>query len=117
MYISNYFILDNLAKLEKNWDSYGADPPNELAIKNCKTFIDVNEQDEYKLPKVKPSVCGGIGMTFRGKDKLKVYIEFNNDGDCFASFTDGEIINVKEVDQSNYREFLLKVYQYIKEIT
>ena len=32
--------FDKLRSLEKDWDSYGSDPPSDVAIANAKAFVD-----------------------------------------------------------------------------
>ena len=60
--------------LEKNWDSYGADPPNELAIGRAKAFVAaVTKGDD---PQIGPSVEGGVGVTIG-----EYYLEFCNEAD------------------------------------
>ena len=77
--------LETLSKLETGWDSYGAEPPNEIALAMARAFL------KMKLPTVlNPSVVGGIGMTFRTeKSKDFVYVEFRNTGNIHAAFITG----------------------------
>lgn len=64
--------------LQKGWDGYDADPPNEKARFNATLFLAlIEEADECK---VRPSVIGGIGITYRIDDYSFIYVEFQNDG-------------------------------------
>jgi hypothetical protein len=67
---------DGFKTLKKGWDTYEAEPPNDLAIENAKRFINLFD---LKPTRIAASVIGGIGITFRQIDEM-IYIEFGNDG-------------------------------------
>lgn len=78
---------DEMRKLEKDWDSYGADPPTELAIENARAFCEILGSP-HCLSKgtwyhVAPSVEDGVGVTL-GHAPGEFYIEFSNDGEITA---------------------------------
>lgn len=64
--------------LIKGWNGYDADPPNEKARFNASLFLALIE--EADKCKVKPSVIGGIGITYWIDDYSFIYVEFQNDG-------------------------------------
>lgn len=80
--------LNAYRKLEQGWDGYQAPPPNLVAVINASELIDVLRAIEMYPNRVRPSVVGGIGITFRKNDK-KAYIEFLNDGRVYVLFSDG----------------------------
>ncbi len=63
-----------LRELKKDWDSYGADPPNEHAIQRAKAFLQAIADSDG--PRVAPSVDGGVGVTIGA-----YYLEFCNECD------------------------------------
>lgn len=71
--MDNIEKIKGFANLQKNWDSYGADPPNESVINKAITLY---EKLTRKPDKISPSVVGGIGFIYRGKDRI--YIEIEN---------------------------------------
>ncbi len=68
--------LDELQKLQKDWDAHGTDAPSDTAIANARKFIHYLKDD----PIIGPSVEGGIGVTVG----MMLYIEFHNDGDILG---------------------------------
>jgi hypothetical protein len=57
-------------------------------MENVREFLGVLESARLPPNRLKPSVMGGIGATFRRGDK-KVYVEFYNDGRVHSLFSDG----------------------------
>ena len=71
--------LSEISKdLQKGWDGYNADPPNDKARFNATLFLAlIEEADECR---VKPSVIGGIGITYKIDNYSYIYVEFQNNG-------------------------------------
>lgn len=80
--------LDSLSQLDDHWDGYSAPPPSEEACLNAREFLQVLSLAELLPKRCKPSVVGGIGITFRHGDR-KVYVEFYNDGRIHTLNSDG----------------------------
>ena len=73
--------LGEMHLLEKGWDSYDADPPNENAIANTLRIIHTLEQNNISIRRLKPSVIGGIGIHVGAH-----YIECLNNGQIGVLF-------------------------------
>ncbi len=67
-------VWNRLRELEKDWDSYGADPPSEHAIARAKAFLEAIADSDG--PRIGPSVDGGVGVTIGA-----YYLEFCNEAD------------------------------------
>ena len=67
-------LWNRLRELKKDWDSYGADPPNEHAIARAKAFLEAIADSDG--PRIGPSVDGGVGVTIGA-----YYLEFCNEAD------------------------------------
>ncbi len=66
-----------MLSLEKDWDSYGAEPPSQLSIDIAKKICDNTSPD-----RVKPSVVGGVGISYKGEERI--YVEVFNDGQIWT---------------------------------
>lgn len=79
--------LSELAKLERNWDSYGADPIGEGAIQAVRIVASVLETLTVIPPQIMPTVNGGLAIEY-SRGKMEFSIEFDSDGvfeDIFAA--------------------------------
>lgn len=77
--------LHELALLGPNWDSYGAEPPNERARNAAETVLALLKATSLPPTRVVPSSEGGVGICFVDEDR---YADF----ECF---NDGEILAVR----------------------
>lgn len=74
-----------LARLQANWDTYGAEPPTERAIR--KALGALQSTWTNLLPEtVLPSVEGGVTFVYSTDAKKYAEIEFGNDGEIMAAF-------------------------------
>lgn len=71
--------IDSFNDLSKGWDSYNAEPPNETAVNNSLTALDVLENYSLFPTKISPSADGGIIFEFLSDNYY--LLEFCNDGD------------------------------------
>ena len=79
--------LMQLAQLSKNWDSYGAEPPNKIALNWAKeTLIILSELELFPI-QIGPSVENGVGISFMFGKKY-ADIECFNEGDILAVTSD-----------------------------
>jgi hypothetical protein len=76
--------LTKLSTLEHNWDSYGAEPPNEFALQWASITLDILEELGREPNALVPSVENGIGICFINGDKF-ADIEFFNEGEILAT--------------------------------
>lgn len=79
-------LIKQLDSLNQGWDGYNADPPSQTAISQARLFFSLSKRKEAKI---KPSVVGGIGITFKNNNK-KCYVEFGNCGSVCVMFTEPE---------------------------
>ena len=77
--------LEDLLKMEPNWDSYGADPPAPVAVENAKAHAKACEA----IPgfRFSPTVDGGVVAFFEGEDRY-ADLHFNNAGELWATTFD-----------------------------
>lgn len=105
--------LLGLSALEHNWDSYGADAPNDYSIDTAIGFVGYFNELGILPKRVKPSVVGGIGITFY-QDNRKVYVEISNSKLIYALFSDG--VSEPEVTKVNdYGAFYNRIIDYFRE--
>ncbi|MEK7253939.1 MAG: hypothetical protein AAB316_04290 [Bacteroidota bacterium] len=68
--------VEKLKSLEKNWDSYQADPPSAFAISSSQSFIKKADQDGLQTYFVAPGRSGEVLVEFKNGDKAaEVYFE------------------------------------------
>ncbi len=86
-------------ELAVDWDSYGADPPNETAIRSAQRVLGVLAGFDFKPSGVSPSAEGGICFWFDasgvvslwdGGSTLYADIECFNDSEVLAVTSDGK---------------------------
>ena len=74
--------IDSYSSLEKGWDSYRADPPNELSRNNAKKFLELCIKLDFIPYRVCPTAMGGMAMTWK-ENSEKVFMEFYNTGKIY----------------------------------
>ena len=71
--------IDSFSELKKNWDSYGAEPPNPKAIEYGKEVLRKIYEEVKIIPKhVEPTANGEIGLIY-GKN-LDIELEVMSNG-------------------------------------
>ncbi|AWM40325.1 hypothetical protein GobsT_12030 [Gemmata obscuriglobus] len=90
--------LDDLQTFERDWDSYGAEPPSQQSIGNARAFVAFLRTNFKEPDALNPSAVGGVGFTFRD-GKRSVYIEFRNTGNAHAAFMGAGKPRVEKVIQ------------------
>jgi hypothetical protein len=85
---ANFDKLESFSQLATGWDGYSARRPEKVAILSAKLFLSQLTDSDRVPDRVKPSVIGGIGVTFRANQR-KCYVEFYNNGTVYALFSDG----------------------------
>jgi hypothetical protein len=81
--------LESFTQLATGWDGYCARPPEKAAILSAKLFLSQLTESDRSPERIKPSVIGGIGITFKVNHR-KCYVEFYNNGTVYALFSDGQ---------------------------
>lgn len=76
----NIVKLQGFKNLEDDWDSYGAAPPSEKAIKNAKDFLLAIERKNLHVYFVAPGRNGEVLVEFKGDHGKAAEIYFNHDG-------------------------------------
>lgn len=83
--------LNRLMMLSKNWDSYNADAPSELAIANALSFLVNNYYLDLPFYFLAPGVNGEVMIEFKAGN-LAAELFFLPDGtDEFVLFDDDEV--------------------------
>ena len=80
--------VDSLAALGEGWNGYDAPAPSELSRETAKRFLSQLGQ-RGEPARVAPSAEGGVGVTHRA-GRRRVYVEFFNDGEVCALFSDDD---------------------------
>jgi hypothetical protein len=93
--------LRRFSTLPKAWDSYVADPPNEVAIRAAERVLDLLWDSGYSKPsRIAPSSDDGVLISFMGK-KGSANIECFNSGEIVAAVTSPhEAPRVWQVDRT-----------------
>lgn len=81
--------LKELLELEEDWDSYGAPPPNRLAVSRAMRVLRVLNKEGLPAPCINPSAEEGVCMSFRA-GCLYADMECFNSGEILAATSDGK---------------------------
>ena len=81
--------LEQLRNLGENWDGYATPAPSGTAIVTARSFLSSVLEVDFEPSRLAPSVAGGVGITHKKRGR-RVYVEFFNDGEVCALFSDGE---------------------------
>jgi hypothetical protein len=81
--------LKKLTYLQENWDSYGAEPPNSVALDWAHQCLNILQTMNFAPTKITPSVENGVGISFIS-DKKYADIECFNTGEILAVISDGQ---------------------------
>lgn len=76
--------LESTSALGPGWDTYGAEPPNEVARSLARTILSRLEGLSFPPTRVMPSVEGGIAFSFV-QDDNRADIEVYNTGEIAAA--------------------------------
>lgn len=81
--------LTELSHLPIDWDSYGAEPPNNLALDWASQILEILSEIGFSPARITPSVENGVGISFISDNKY-ADIECFNEGDILAVTSDGQ---------------------------
>ena len=110
--------IRKMAELEKDWDTYGADPPSDKSIEQACHIVSVAESWNFPPVHVCPSAQGGIGICW---NNIRLYsdIEVLNDGEILAVTSDGkggaDSIKVWSVDIANLQDSLSRIQSFLNQ--
>lgn len=89
--------LNQLSKLEDDWDSYGAEAPNQWTINCAREVLKNLASEDLKPSSIDASVEGGVCLSFQSKSHYGD-IECFNSGEVFAvTSKNGEDTEVWEI--------------------
>ena len=108
-------LLMPLIKLEQNWDSFGAEPPNASALRVSDNLLSLLRVSGLKVDGVVPSPEGGVGIVFYNGQRY-ADIEVFNHGTILAGIDDK--INRPEVweisnDQDDFKIAIGKISEFL----
>jgi hypothetical protein len=93
--------LSTTVSLERDWDTYGAESPNDLARNLAASVLDVLEEASLPPTRLTPSAEGGIAMSFVAGDN-RGEIEIYNTGEIvaatYAGQTEPTVWELKDTD-------------------
>ena len=96
--------LDQCGQLKVGWNGYDAAAPSAEAIAWAKSFLSSIMGDANTPSRIAPSTVGGIGITHKNRAR-RVYVEFFNDGDILALFSDNETEPISKRVKPGYGAF------------
>lgn len=115
-WISRYYRqLDEFKELQDNWNGYGSEAPNNIALTLSHELGDILHEREFEPTRVLPSAEEGVGVSFASGEKRAI-IECFNDGDVVAvTYEDDGEPRVWEVGSSevDLREAVDHIYDFI----
>lgn len=111
--------LASFQDLKPEWDSYGAEPPAEVAINNAKRVLRILwEEGVGATIKISPSVEGGAGIVFRGAGKKYADIECFNDGEILAITSEPNaepVVWSVNIDTESLREAIGRIAAFLND--
>ena len=81
--------LSTTVSLKPDWDTYGAESPNELARTRAAQILDLLEEASFPPARLMPSAEGGISISFVAGDN-RGEIEIYNTGEIAAATYSGQ---------------------------
>lgn len=102
--------LQELARLPRNWDSYGALPISLVALKYVGHLVTTFRDGGISMPELSPSTDGGVRVEWSDEQR-EVVIEVNGQGDPTVYYRDAESGEEYEGDpqEGDWRTVLLRI--------
>ena len=108
--------LKSFRSLKDDWNGYGSLAPNNIAIRNSQTVLDILHVLNYSPSSVLPSAEDGIAISFCN-GKKRAIIECYNDGNIAAAIyeIDSEplVWNVG-ISEEDIKESVNRIYDFIQ---
>jgi hypothetical protein len=90
--------LASLSALPLGWDSYDAEPPDELALRITRDILKMLEQEAMPPSRLLPSREGGVTISF-AEGPRRAEIEIYNSGEvAVAIYTPTDVLRVWELN-------------------
>lgn len=110
--------LSKAALLEPNWNSYGSERPNSVAIANARKIIGLCDGAGVIPARIVPDADGGMAVTFFENEKHS-YIAASNDSSMVAAMFDYRPMDEPiawELDASTEQinSALARIVEYLK---
>ncbi len=106
--------IRQLRGLQKGWDSYDAEPPNDTAFALIDRVLGAAQEQRIVITRIVPSAEGGIGACFVAGSRY-AHIEASNDGELtLVMFSGNDPAQVSEIqdDQPALVEALNRIRQH-----
>ena len=103
-----------MLNLQFDWNGYGSESPNEIAIEAAKEIVLTAPQLGMIPNKILPSAEGGVGICFYASDRY-ADIECLNTGEILAMKSDG--VNRPEIWElmpNQYKGALEEIREYLR---
>jgi len=107
--------LEQLERLNEGWNGYSAPAPSKKAVVTARGFLSNILSEKIEPSRLAPSAVGGVGITHK-RNKKRVYVEFFNNGEICALFSDNESPpQSKRIDPSyeRFRELINEIQDYL----
>ena len=107
--------LKQLQKLEAGWNGYSAPAPSNTAILTAQGFLSNILDKKIEPSRLAASAVGGVGITHKRNTK-RVYVEFFNNGEISALFSDNESAPQSKRIKASYgrfRELIKEIQDYL----
>jgi len=109
--------LTELSKLNDDWDSYGAESPNNWTISQARDVLKNLSSEDLKPSSIDASVEGGICLSFQSGLRYSD-IECFNSGEIFAVTSEnGENTKVWEIMNLNLTSTINHIHNFIQSKT
>jgi hypothetical protein len=108
--------LKSLRSLKDDWNGYGSSAPNNIALRNSQTVLDILHRINFPPISIVPSAEDGIAISF-AIGKSRAIIECYNDGNIAAAMykIDSEplVWNVG-ISEEDIKESINQIYDFIQ---
>lgn len=109
--------LTQLSTLDDDWDSYGAEAPNQWAIYCAREILKNLSYEDFKPSSIDASVEGGVCISFQTISRYGD-IECFNTGEVFAVISkNGEDTEVWEITEFQIAPAIKRIQSYLHKLS
>ncbi|MBI3945720.1 MAG: hypothetical protein HY321_07365 [Armatimonadetes bacterium] len=102
-----------LATTPPNWDTYGAEAPNALALRNAKRILRDLATFGLRPDRIAPSAEGGVALVFV-REARYADLECLNTSEVLAGLSDGHTMpEVRTVTPANVESILERISEHL----